>query len=110
MKNIIKGIIAVAIVFGIIGVSRLLSRETFTDNTPVMPAPAQNLFTKDGYLQAIRANHDGSSGFTLSETECVYNLLIDTYGVTETRNIDIKALKQSSEIDQRMLWAVERCI
>lgn len=107
MNKTIKILIIAAIVLGAVWLMRLAGQETVSQvNKPTIP----NLSTKEGYLQAVRQNYDARSGFTLKETECFYKLLIDTYGLTETRNMDFRALNESAPVDDRMIWAGEKCI
>ena len=60
--------------------------------------------TKEQYIQQVKDN--GGDTYQV----CIYNKLIDTYGVKETLKLDMRSAADENDVDPRVYSIMQECL
>lgn len=108
MKNGLRKILILVVTLFIIGTIVAVLRMAYTGYQVNQAAQGKDIsisnMTKEQYLAQVKKN-----GGTQYEA-CVYNKLIDKYGVKETLKMDMRVAANENDVDSRLYSMANECM
>lgn len=99
-----KKLLVIGIILISLPVAGYIARLAYLDYSLRNPESITVEYTKDEYMQEIRRKTNDPVVI------CSYELLIDRYGTNETLKMDLRAVSDETDVDQRIYDALEECL
>jgi len=108
MNKTVKRLIVIGLFVMALGIGRMIYSYAYTGYEVQKASEGKDIsisdMTKEQYIQQVKDN--GGDTYQV----CIYNKLIDTYGVKETLKLDMRSAADENDVDPRVYSIMQECL
>ena len=108
MNKTVKRLIVIGLFVMALGIARMIYSYAYTGYEVKRASEGEDIsisdMTKEQYIQQVKDN--GGDAIEV----CIYEKLIDDYGVKETLKMDMRSVTNSNDVDPRVYSIMQECL